>query len=427
MSTIPYYPLKNSASLDPLLDQIGDNVRVVMLGEASHGTSEYYTWRAAISRRLILEKGFNFIGVEGDWPDCYAINRFIKGYKDAGKDAIEVLQQFKRWPTWMWGNWEIASLMDWLKDHNANTPDNRKVGFFGLDMYSLWESLEQIIHFLERRGDNAAEIARKAIECFQPFGHDPQKYARATAGFVPFDCADEVVDMLKQLRNKQLAAPADAEEAFNTEQNALVAVNAEKFYRTMIKGGPESWNVRDRHMTETLDRLLKYHGPDAKAIVWEHNTHIGDARATDMADEGMVNIGQLGRELYGKDNVFLAGFGSYKGTVIAGDEWDAPMEVMPVPEACEGSWERMLHNISPGDKLILCNELNDIPELDKRIGHRAIGVVYHPQYERFGNFVPTVIPKRYDAFLYIDKTEALHPFEIHEDLSMPPELYPWNF
>jgi len=206
-----------------------------------------------------------------------------------------------------------------------------------------------------------------------------------------------------------------------------VAVNAEKYYRAMVRGGGSSWNVRDSHMMETLDRLLEFHGPESKAIVWEHNTHIGDARYTDMADDGMYNIGQLAREKYGRDHVKLVGFGSYQGTVVAGKSWGAPMQKMDVPPAVEGSWEEMLHRLSTDDKIILSKDLREVPELQRRIGHRAIGVVYDPKFEAFGNYVPTVIPERYDAFIYFDETEAVHPLRMKTTGGKEPDLYPWNY
>jgi erythromycin esterase len=423
MANIPHHPLQSTQDLDLLLQEIG-NARVVLLGEASHGTSEYYTWRTAISKRLIQEKGFNFIAVEGDWPDCFEVNNYIKGLSNQEATAPEVLQTFNRWPTWMWGNWEVAALINWLKEYNTGKTDGEQAGFFGLDVYSLWDSLQEILSYLEKQGGPAAAAAKKAFRCFEPYSEDPQEYARAVA-FVSQDCEDEVVNMLHALRTKAISAGTSREAEFDAEQNALVAVNAERYYRAMIRGGGSSWNVRDRHMMETLTRLLDLHGPDSKAIIWEHNTHVGDARYTDMARSGMVNVGQLAREQYGEDNVYIVGFGSYKGSVIAADEWGDPMEKMEVPAAPSGTWENMLHEVSANNKLIFSKDLQNIKELKGQIGHRAIGVVYHPRMERFGNYVPTIIPKRYDAFAYIDTTKALHPLAIYQDHTQPPELYPW--
>lgn len=421
-----YSKLAESEDLDPLLDAIGD-AKVVMLGEASHGTHDYYTWRSKISKRLIEEKGFDFIAVEGDWPDCYQINRFVKQYKDSGEEPLDVLKKFNRWPTWMWSNWEIAELTDWMRSHNKDKPRNEKVGFYGLDVYSLWDSLKNILDYLEKNDKQAYEAALKAWQCFEPYsGDEGHSYARATQ-FVPHTCQKEVVEMLVEIREKTPKFNTDPEAGFNTEQNAVVAVNAEKYYRAMIRGGSQSWNVRDRHMTETLIRLLDHHGDNSKAIIWEHNTHIGDAQYTDMKNSGMINIGQLGRERYGKENVFLVGFGSYKGSVIAGDSWGAPMERMRVPEARDNSWEAACHKVNNENKLFLSKDIEDIPELKDSIGHRAIGVVYHPERERFGNYVPTIIPKRYDAFLHIDETKALHPLQPEDQQeALMPETYPWG-
>lgn len=427
---LPTYPLSSAADLDPLLTAIGD-ARVVLLGEASHGTSEYYTWRAALSKRLIQEKGFNFIAVEGDWPDCHEVNVAIKQDEVTYGSAAKLLSTFNRWPTWMWGNWEIAALVDWLHAHNRQQPMEHRIGFYGLDVYSLWESLQQILHYVEKQGDGAVHAAHRAFRCFEPYGQDPQEYAEAVA-FVSKDCEDEVTDMLhalrRQVRTQQPNGVPDREKQFAAEQNGLVAVNAERYYRAMLQGGSASWNVRDRHMMETLTRLLDLHGPGSKAIVWEHNTHIGDARYTDMRRDDMVNVGQLAREAYGRDNVFAVGFGSYQGSVIAGKKWGATPEAMRVPEATRGSWEHLLHQQLHGENaLLLSDELRNNEALQQPIGHRAIGVVYRPEFERFGNYVPSVMPDRYDAFLFVDQTRALHPLPTQQDENTPPDLYPWNY
>jgi erythromycin esterase-like protein len=403
-------PLASDADLDPLLDRIGE-ARVVLLGEASHGTSEYYSWRHRISERLIREKGFTFIAVEGDWPDCYEVNRDIRGLDGREDPPREVLKVFERWPTWMWANEEVASLVASLKKINdARRPADR-VGFYGLDVYSLWDSLHAVLGYARREAPDALEAVRSAYRCFEPFD-DVDEYARAATWGLD-GCEDKVAAMLAELRaRRRNDARDDPEAAFDAEQNALVAKNAEQYYRTMVLGGGESWNVRDRHMAETLDRLLDRHGPSAKAIVWEHNTHIGDARATDMARAGMVNIGQLARERYAHDDVALVGFGSHRGTVIAGDAWDAPMEAMTVPEARAGSWEDHMHRAFGGDdQLLIFDTQEQGSPLRERHGHRAIGVVYHPEYES-GNYVPTDLAFRYDAFLYLDETRALHPLHL---------------
>ncbi|GAA4391100.1 erythromycin esterase family protein [Hymenobacter koreensis] len=423
---LPHHALQSSADLDPLLHAIGD-ARVVLLGEASHGTHEYYTWRAATTKRLVQEKGFQFIAVEGDWPDCFEVNMAIKQPQDQ-RPASELLQTFNRWPTWMWGNWEIAALVDWLRQHNAGQESSRKVGFYGLDVYSLWESLEQIMQYAGTKGEAAAQAAQRAYRCFEPYSADPQEYAQAVA-FVKEDCEDEVVTMLRELKRRLPATGPDGlgpEIDFATEQNALVAVNAERYYKAMLRGGGSSWNVRDRHMMETLERLLELHGPDSKAIVWEHNTHIGDARYTDMAADGMVNVGQLARQQLGREEVYSVGFGSYQGSVIAAKAWGAPIEKMPVPEARSNSWEALLHTQIGRNALLFSNEIRQLPALKEHIGHRAIGVVYRPERERFGNYVPTVVPERYDAFMYIEQTKALHPLPTKVNEHVPPDLYPWT-
>ena len=415
--------LTDEASLDPLMERIGES-RVVLLGEASHGTSEFYAWRDRITRRLVREKGFRFVAVEGDWPDCFRLNRFVKGSSAHGRTARDVLHTFERWPTWMWANEEVVTLAEWMRGHNDGVDPARRVGFYGLDVYSLYDSMEAVIRYLEGVDPVAAARARDAYGCFDPYEGNVEEYAMATM-VVPSSCEEEALRMLAELRTRRLPDDVDDAEAhFDAEQNALVAANAEKYYRAMIRGGGASWNVRDRHMTETLARLMDFHGPDAKAVVWEHNTHVGDARATDMAGAGMVNVGQLARERWGGE-VVIAGFSSHRGSVIAGKRWGAEMERMPVPEAREGSWEDILHAAAGRDALLLTDAIDDVPGSMEPRGHRAIGVVYHPERERHGNYVPTVLPYRYDAVLYIDESRALSPLHLRPHLDgEPPETFP---
>ncbi|RYZ15597.1 MAG: erythromycin esterase family protein, partial [Chitinophagaceae bacterium] len=268
------HPLNTSKDFNALLADADDRP-VVMLGEASHGTHEYYTWRTALSKRLIEEKGFRFIAVEGDWPDCYKINRYVKGYPDAGDSIHAVLRNFDRWPTWMWANWEVAALAEWLRDWNSQRPMEQRVGFYGLDVYSLWDSMRTLQEYLEGEDPALAKAIRGALGCFQPYEDNEHAYARAS--LTKHSCRDRVLELLREVRAKAPQYSDDPEAAFSAEQNALIAVNAESYYRSMMSFDNESWNVRDRHMMETLRRLMDFHGPEAKGIVWEHNTHIGDA------------------------------------------------------------------------------------------------------------------------------------------------------
>jgi erythromycin esterase-like protein len=363
------------------MEKIGD-AHYVLLGEASHGTSDYYTWRARLSQRLIQEKDFSFIAVEGDWPACYRLNRYIKGNSE-GQNAYEVLQTFHRWPTWMWANWEVVALAEWLRDYNENFAYGRlptqQIGFYGLDVYSLHESLAAINDYLTEHEPEALAAAKEAYRCFEPYGRNGQEYAWGTA-LVPKSCENEVVALLREMRQRITSSSVykemedDPEAAFNAEQNAWVVAEAEHYYRTMLRGSAASWNVRDYHMADTLDRLMTHYGPEAKAIVWEHNTHIGDARATDMSRANMVNVGQLARERHQDDSVVLVGFGSHRGTVVAADAWGAAMEIMPVPEAQPDSWEDVLHQTETADKLLLMDDLRSVEAGRQRRGHRAIGV-----------------------------------------------------
>jgi len=450
MIKINYNLLHKLKDIDILLDRVGES-QFVLLGEASHGTSEFYRWRNEISKRLIQEKGFSFIAVEGDWPDCYKVNKYIKGFSDSGKSAYNVLHSFNRWPTWMWANKEMVELVERLKKYNDSIDIHKqnKVGFYGLDLYSLWESMEEIIQYLKKVDPLALKNAIKAYNCFEPYNKEVEAYARATA-FVPKNCEEEVIEMLTVLRSKHAVYGKDhqnKEEYFNAEQNAITAKDAEKYYRTMMRGDVNSWNLRDIHMMDTLERLMDFHNQEnnikkPKAIVWAHNTHIGDARFTDMAQSGMINIGQLVREKKGIQNTVLVGFSTYSGTVIAAEEWGAKMEIMNVPPAIEGSWDNLLHNLNNDsnnrkkDKIIIF-ERDDAAKIvskennymyDERYenrGQRAIGVVYNPRYEKYGNYVPTILSLRYDALLFIDNTNAVSPLHIKpvEDKDLP-ETFP---
>ncbi len=420
------HKLESSEDLDTLIQHIGD-ARIVMLGEASHGTHEYYTWRMEISRRLIKEKGFNFIAVEGDWPDCYHINRYIKNYPHSGSTAEDVIRNFERWPTWMWANWEMVAFTEWLQRYNSAQVPEKRIGFYGLDVYSLWESLDAIMDYLHRHDPAAAAVAQKTLSCLEPYRDDEGgiAYARAQR-WMPQSCEKEVVALLSTIRSRTGHYDLDPEGAFNAEQNARVAVNAEKYYRIMSEPGPHSWNLRDEHMMTTLNHLLTYHGSNSKTIVWEHNTHIGDARYTDMATGGLFNIGQLAREQWGEDAVRLVGFGSYGGTVTAGRFWGAPTEVMPLPAAREYSWEHKLSTVGE-NYYLLSKDLEQFKDLEQAVLHRAVGVVYNPERERYSNYVPSRIPRRYDAFMFIKHSRALHAIATDINAKKVPDTYPWQF
>ncbi|SFQ48238.1 Erythromycin esterase homolog [Amycolatopsis arida] len=412
-------PLHGQEDLDPLLARVGD-ARHVLIGEASHGTSEFYRWRAELTRRLIAEHGFSFVAVEGDWPDCHRLHCCVAGAPEVPGDPAEVLLGFDRWPRWMWANEEVLEFARWLRAFNARR-DGPPVGFHGLDVYSLWDSLRAVLGYLREHEPEHVDTALAAFRCFEPYREDPQAYGFAST-VVPDTCVDEVVRLLRRLREQVDDLPAAGlDPRFVARQNAEVVAGAERYYREMVRGDRRSWNVRDHHMTDTLDRLLEAYGPGAKSVVWAHNTHVGDARATDMAAAGLVNIGQLARERYGAGDVALVGFGTYEGSVIAGDFWGGPQRRMAVPEAGAGSLEALLHEVGT-DVLILL----DAPRgwAGQVRGHRAIGVVYDPRRERRGNYVPTVPARRYDAFLFCDRTSALRPLHATEPVPGEAETYP---
>ncbi|WP_229074543.1 erythromycin esterase family protein [Actinoplanes sp. DH11] len=406
-------PLRDPGDLEILLDRAA-GARVVQIGEATHGTHEFYAWRAALTRRLIEERGFSFVAVEGDWPDCARVDAAVRCAPGAPADPRAALVRYDRWPTWMWANEETVDFVRWLRDHNARRPPDDRAGFHGLDVYSLWESMREILVWLREHDPDLVPAALDAYRCFEPFAEDPNAYGWATQ-FVPASCEQKVVRMLTEVRDRD----------FGVWQNAEVVAGAEGYYRSMVRGGPDAWNIRDRHMDQTLDRLLTRYGPTAKAVVWAHNTHVGDARATDQSMYGEVTLGQLARERFGDDEVVLVGFGTYRGSVVAGPAWGGQAEVMGVPEARPGSLEDVLHESAPPCGLFVFPAGQDRPDLlTTELAHRAIGVVYQPRKERWANYVPTVLGDRYDAFLWFDETHALRPLHTLRVDTREPETFP---
>ena len=406
-----------TAGLDGLVDAVA-GARFVCLGEASHGTHEYYAWRAELSQRLVMEHGFTWIGVEGDWPDCWRINRWVRGIEDQDLDAGQVLARFERWPTWMWANREVADFLAWLHAWNRSLPPERRVGFYGLDVYSLWDSLRETISWLEAHAPDALPAAMRAWQCFVPYQEDPHRYAWSTR-LVPESCEPDVVALLVEVRRRTRPL-TDDEDAFDAAQNAEVAAGAEHYYRTMVRGDRQSWNIRDHHMADTIDRLAQRAGPRSKGLVWEHNTHVGDARATDMAAAGLVNVGQLVRQRHAADGVALVGFAGHRGTVLAAGGWGSQERVLTVPPAVAGSHEDLLHRALGAPAVLVFPEDRGGTWLSTRRGHRAIGVVYEPRRER-GNYVPTVMGARYDALVWFEETAALRPLH-REAPPREPEL-----
>src|SRR5437660_572620 len=344
------HPLTGAASdYDPLMDQVGD-ARFVLLGEASHGTHEFYRERAQITKRLIQGKGFNAVAVEADWPDAYRVNRFVRG-ENNDAEAIDALEGFKRFLTWMWRNADALDFVGWLRSYNEAQSDRLKAGFYGLDLYSLHASIQAVFGYLDKVDPDAAKRARYRYSCFEHFAEDTQAYGYAASFDITESCEREVIEQLVELRRRAADyASRDGrvaqDEFFFAEQNARLVLNAERYYRSMFRGRVESWNLRDRHMAETLDALdthLQAQGQQAKVAVWEHNSHLGDARATYMADYGELNVGQLVRERYGSEAV-LIGFTTYAGTVTAASEWDGAAERKRVRPALEDSHEASFHN-----------------------------------------------------------------------------------
>jgi len=421
----------SSSDYDSLLNLIGE-ARIVLIGEASHGTHEFYRERSRITRELIDKKGFRGVAVEADWPDAYRVNRYVRGQGN-DQSAEEALRDFVRFPAWMWRNTDVLAFLEWLHAHNrAQRYDQTKVGFYGLDLYSLRASMEAVVTYLDAVDPQAAADARHRYSCFDIYESEGQRYGHGVMRNVAAACEDEVVAQLTDLRNRQEDLLARdgwlaADEYFFAERNAHLVLNAERYYRAMYRGHVSSWNIRDMHMAETLHALsshLQQVDGNARIVVWAHNSHVGDARATEMSARGEINIGQVARELW-PGEVFTIGFTTHHGRVTAASEWGAPAERKRVRPALSGSYESAFHEMQEPMMLIPTqapgNEALSNPRLE-----RAIGVIYRPETERTSHWFHTDIRAQFDAVIHIDSTTALRPLERTGlwDMGEPPETYP---
>lgn len=428
------YPLAGGArDYDPLLARIGE-ARFALLGEASHGTYEFYRERAEITKRLIAEKKFVAVAVEADWPDAWRVNRYVRGTSD-DVDAVEALADFRRFPTWMWRNTVAVEFIEWLRAHNDGLPQSSaKVGFYGLDLYSLHASMKSVLRYLEKVDPEAAKRARERYSCFDHFGEDTQAYGLMTRLNLSKSCEEEVISQLVELQRrtadhaKRGSMPDD--ELFYAERNARLVKNAEAYYRSVFLEEVSSWNLRDRHMAETLHALdahLGRNGQPAKIAVWEHNSHLGDARATDMSRRGELNVGQLTREKYGHD-VVLIGFTTHQGTVTAASDWGGAAERKRVRPALPGSYETMFHMSQAPSFLLIWNESDTVAQrLRAPRLERAIGVIYRPETERQSHYFGARLPDQFDAVLHFDETRAVEPLEMTSEWETGelPETFPF--
>ena len=416
---------------DVLMDRIG-NARLVLLGEASHGSHEFYQERARITKRLVMEKGFTAVAVEADWPDAYRVHRYVSG-RSRDHSAAEALGDFKRFPTWMWRNRDVEQFVAWLRAVNESRPEREKIGFYGLDLYSLHASMEAVLGYLDQADSEAAARARLRYACFDHFGEDMQQYGYAAGFGLERGCEHEVIAQLTDLRrHAEEYLRRDgfvAEDAFfYAEQNARLVANAERYYRTMFSGRVASWNLRDTHMAETLDALMAHLGrrhSGQRVVVWEHNSHLGDARATQMSEDGEINVGQLVRERYGSDAV-LIGFTTYDGTVTAASAWDGPTERKTVRPALPESYEALLHEVGLPRFLLTWDDARARDLLSARRLERAIGVIYLPNTERLSHYFYATVPDQFDAVVHCDRTHAVEPLDASASWvdEEPPETYP---
>ncbi|WP_072392342.1 protein-L-isoaspartate(D-aspartate) O-methyltransferase [Hyphomicrobium sp. CS1GBMeth3] len=412
------------ADLEPLLRRI-DDARIVLIGEATHGTSEFYRMRARITQQLIERKGFTFVAIEADWPDAARIDNYVRHRHLKRSDWTA----FARFPTWMWRNEETRRFIDWLHDHNTPLTPAGRVAVYGLDLYSLYGSIRSVIHYLETVDPDLASVARERYGCLSPWESDPAAYGRAVLSEGFRACERDVAHMLVTLFEKEQAYLAqDGERYFDAAQNARLVANAERYYRTMYYGSRSSWNLRDSHMFEMLQNLLNHHGPSSKAVVWAHNSHIGDASATEMARRGEHNIGQLCREHFDSASYHI-GFGTNDGTVAASSAWDEPMQVMSVRPAHSQSYERLFHLTNAPGLLVPLRGSGRRDDLCERLAkprlERAIGVVYRPESELASHYFEAVLPRQFDEYIWVDRTSAIEPFDTAQ-LDGLPDTYPFG-
>jgi erythromycin esterase-like protein len=414
--------------LSALLDLIGD-ARLVLIGEATHGTDEFYSLRAELTKALIRSKQFNLVAAEADWPDAYRVNRWVRHVSEE-PDAAAALGDFVRFPRWMWRNSVVVDFVQWLRRYNAKRMASDRIGFYGLDLYSLYTSSDAVLKYLRKVDPEAAARARHRYSCFEHFGTDPQRYGHATNLGLSRSCEDDVVAQLVELRNAAAEyASRDGyvaeDEYFVAEQNARLVRNAEMYYRAMFAGQVESWSLRDTHMMETLHELMAWktrRSGYARAVVWAHNSHLGDVRATQMGARGELNLGQLARERHG-DRVFLIGFTTHTGTVTAAREWDEPAESRRVTPSIPGSYERLFHD-TDFERFVLATSTTRDALAEARL-ERAIGVIYTPETERASHYFRARMADQFDAVIHIDTTSALTPLERWSpENSDLPETYP---
>ncbi|MUG97391.1 erythromycin esterase family protein [Scytonema sp. UIC 10036] len=422
-----------SEDYDPLLELIGD-ARFVLIGEATHGTHEFYEQRAEITKRLIQEKGFTAVAVEADWPDAYRVNCYVRGVNDDQTPA-EALSGFQRFPTWMWRNTDVVNFIGWLRQYNDSLPQNAtKAGFYGLDLYSMYSSIDEVVGYLDKVDPEAAKKARHRYSCLEHFGEDSQAYGYAVSFDMSESCEQEVINQLMELQRKtgeygQRDGRVKEDEFFYAEQNARLVKSAEEYYRSMFQGRVSSWNVRDKHMAETLDRLVAHfdsQGNRTKVVVWEHNSHLGDARATDMSSVGELNVGQLVRERYDRDAV-LVGFTTYTGTVTAASRWGGIAQLKQVLPGLPDSYEALFHDTGlPRFLLNLQQDNEAVTALNEPRLERAIGVIYLPKTERVSHYFHTNLPKQFDAVIHIDDTTGVESIDRnpHWQMEEAPETFP---
>lgn len=431
-------PLRTDDDLDAVLGHIAD-ASLVLMGEASHGSSEFYQLRAALSKRLIVERGFDAIVVEADWPDALQVSRFVQLSGD-DQTAQQALSGFQRFPQWMWRNQDVVDLLSWMRLHNQHVHDpERRVGFYGMDLYSLQKSMHAVLRYLEQADPAAAQRARERYSCIDHLAADPQRYGYATSFGLRQDCEDEMVRQLIELNAQAQAHLGSAvpDELFYAQQNARVAQSAERYYRAMFGSRDASWNIRDTHMADTLDALRMHlsvrKGGPVRLIVWAHNSHLGDARATEMGQGGQLNLGQLMRQRTGADAVYLLGFSTHEGTVTAASEWGGPAEIKQVRPALADSVEALLHGLSAQDPAALGRFLLPIREraavqtaLPRQLLERAIGVIYRPESERLSHYFNVNLAQQFDAIIHVDRSSAVTPLESSPRWALEefPETYP---
>lgn len=418
------HPFSRNADLQPLMDKIGD-ASIVLLGAMSYGIHEHTTWRSVITRKLVREKGFSFIALEADWNDCYRINRYGKCYPRSGESSFDLLHTCKRWPSWQLANWEMVAVAEWLQRENEDRAKDKRIGLYGLDIYGLRDTLDTVAGYLQANDVAALPVAFSGFGSFETTGNGTGCMMGAGGPLVPNERREAIVKLLTDQLHKQIKYSHDPEYNFCGQLFSQAGYNADNYYKALLSGDVAAWNTREKHMVDTLEGLLRYHGKDAKVVVWAHNMHVADERSSAMGHRGLQGLRNLIQARMPERKVFSVGFGAYKGQVITANAWGGDMKKEQLALATTDSWEAYAHEASTANKLILTDELDINQPEAIAVKNRAIGTLYRADTER-NQYITGMLPKMYDAFIFHENVHAAYPLHMPGKGAEIPDNYPFG-